>query len=185
MSMETPLQLEIEGFEPSAHLRQLIDDNIAKLERRFGRITAARVAVRAPDAHHKMGEPYFVSIWLALPDRRDVSVKPPPGGLDHRQGDLTFAVGDAFRRAGRQLRDHTSKMKMQTKTHAHEPEGKVLRLDPGRESGYLESEDGREIYFHAHSVLDDKFRRLKPGMRVTFHEEMGDKGPQASTVRVI
>lgn len=109
--METDLQLEIQGFEPSSHLRQLIDDNVAKLERRFGRITAARVAIRAPDAHHKMGEPYFVSIWLSLPEHREVSVKPTPRGLDKRQADVMFAVGDAFRRADRQLRDHSTKMK--------------------------------------------------------------------------
>jgi len=109
--METPLQLEIDGFEPSAHLRQLIDDNIARLERRFGHITAARIAIRAPGAHHRNGEPYFVSIWLALPDRREVSVRPRPGGLDARQSDADFAVADAFRRADRQLRDQVSKMR--------------------------------------------------------------------------
>ncbi len=32
-------------------------------------------------------------------------------------------------------------------------------------------------------MLDDAFARLKPGLRVTFSEEMGDKGPQASTVK--
>ena len=52
------------------------------------------------------------------------------------------------------------------------------------EFGFLESDDGREIYFHAHSVLDGKYDRLKPGMQVTYHEEMGEKGPQASTVRL-
>ncbi len=182
--MQIPLHLEVEGFEPSDHLRRLIDDNIAKLERRFGRITAARIAIYAPDAHHRMGEPYFVSINLSLPNRREVSIKPPPRGLDRRQGDLMFAVGDAFRRADRQLRDQASKLKEGKKPHAHEPEGKILRLDPGGEFGFLESEDGREIYFHAHSVLGGKFRRLKPGARVTFHEEAGEKGPQASTVRL-
>lgn len=183
--METPLQLEVEGFEPSAHLRELIESSIARLERRFGRVTAARVAIRAPDAHHKMGEPYFVSIWLSLPDHRDVSVKPPPRGLDRRQGDLAFAVGDAFRRADRQLRDHAFKMKKRAKTRAQEPVGKVLRIDPIGAFGFLEGDDGREIYFHAHSVLGGQFSKLKPGMRVAFHEEMGEKGPQASTVRAI
>ncbi|MGB8366385.1 MAG: cold shock domain-containing protein [Rhizomicrobium sp.] len=182
--METPLKLEIEGFEPSVHLREEIANNIAKLERRFGRITSCRVAIRAPDAHHKMGEPYFVTVWLSLTDHRDVSVKPPPRGLDHRQGNVIFAVNDAFRRADRQLRDHASQLKRQVKTHAHEPKGRILRLDSNGEFGFLESDDGREIYFHAHSVLDGKFDRLKPGMQVTYHEEMGEKGPQASTVRV-
>jgi hypothetical protein len=109
--MQTPLQLEVEGFDPSIHLREIIDENIAKLERRFGRITAARVAVRAPNGHHKLAEPYFVSIWLSLPDRGEVSVKPPRVALDRRQGDVVFAVGDAFRRADRQLSDYAAKLK--------------------------------------------------------------------------
>ena len=34
-------------------------------------------------------------------------------------------------------------------------------------------------------MLDGHFDRLRVGTRVRFAEEMGDKGPQASTVKVI
>ncbi len=114
--METPLELEFGGFEPSSHVKDLIDANIARLERRYGRITAARVAIRAPDAHHRMGEPYFVTIRLSLPGRKDVQVKPPPRALDPRQAEIAFAISDAFRRADRQLRDFASRMKNAMKT---------------------------------------------------------------------
>ena len=46
-------------------------------------------------------------------------------------------------------------------------------------------EFGYEVYFHRNSVLDGAFRRLTVGARVTFVEEVGDKGPQASTVRLL
>jgi cold shock CspA family protein len=183
--METPFELEIQGFEPSSHLREQIAAQLSKLERRYGRITACRVAIRAPNAHHKMGEPYFVTVRLALPSHRDVMVKTPPRGMDARQGNLTFAVNDAFRRADRQLRDYVSRMKGRPTVRESSPKGKVIRLDPSGEFGFLETEDGREIYFHAHSVLDGKFDRLKPGMSVAFHEETGEMGPQASTVRMV
>lgn len=182
--METPVELEIEGVTPSAHLRRLIDDNIAKLERRYGRVTACRVVIRAPDTHHRMGEPYFVTIKAALPNHRDVSVKPPSRALDARQSDLNFAVNDAFRRADRQLRDQVSRLKGRPQTHMLQPSGTIATLDPSGEFGYIETADGREIYFHANSLLGRKFGQLKPGTRVTFHEEVGEKGPQASTVRV-
>jgi len=180
--METPLQLEIEGFRASAHLKDLIDTNISRLERRYGRITACRAAIRAPNAHHKLGEPYFVSIWLSLPNRRDVSVKPTPRGLDRRQADVDFAVNDAFRRADRQLRDHVSKLKGRPKAHVEPPKGKIARMDPSGEFGFIEDDEGREIYFHTNSLIDGG--KLKPGTRVSFHEEEGEKGPQASTVKV-
>ena len=181
--MQTPLQLEIKGLRPSAHLRQSIEANLAKLERRYGRMTSCRVAIRAPDAHHKMGEPYFVSVRIAIPGRRDVSVKPPRTAQDPRQGDLTFAVGDAFRRADRQLRDHAAFLKGRQKSRRQEPSGKVLRINRQGQFGFLQTVDGREIYFHANSVLDGKFKQLKPGSQVRFHEEAGEKGSQASTVR--
>ena len=44
--------------------------------------------------------------------------------------------------------------------------------------------DGREIYFHRNSVLNGRFDRLERGAKVRFIEEMGEKGPQASTVVV-
>lgn len=180
--MQTPFKLEIRGIQPSIHLREMVAAGVAKLERRYGRITACRLSIRAPGRHHKMGEPYAVTLRLSIPDRRDVDVAPPPRALDHRQADLVFAVNDAFRRAARQLREQTAQLKGQVKLHAQQPSGKVLRVDPKGNFGFLESDDGREIYFHANSVLDGKFARLKRGSRVTFREEQGDKGPQASMV---
>ena len=44
--------------------------------------------------------------------------------------------------------------------------------------------DGREVYFHKNSVLAPGFDHLEVGHEVHFAEEMGEKGPQASTVRL-
>jgi cold shock CspA family protein len=60
-----------------------------------------------------------------------------------------------------------------------------MRLDPSGEFGFLESSDGRKIYFHRNSVLDGAFSRLARGSRVTFAEEMSEKGQQASTVKLL
>jgi cold shock CspA family protein len=49
-----------------------------------------------------------------------------------------------------------------------------LRYGAG-EFGFLESNDGQEVYFHRNSVLGDGFSRLHVGSRVTFAEEMGEK----------
>jgi len=53
--------------------------------------------------------------------------------------------------------------------------GYVVRLDPTGEFGFLESNDGQEVYFHRNSVLSDGFFRLRVGSRVTFAEEIGEK----------
>jgi cold shock CspA family protein len=51
--------------------------------------------------------------------------------------------------------------------------------------GAIEAEDGRKVYFHANSVLGAGAMRLRVGSEVTFAEERGRKGPQASTVKVL
>jgi cold shock CspA family protein len=58
------------------------------------------------------------------------------------------------------------------------------RIDFTGEFGFLRTSDGREIYFHRNSVLDGGFDKLRPGTAVTFVEEQGEQGPQASTVHV-
>jgi cold shock CspA family protein len=51
--------------------------------------------------------------------------------------------------------------------------------------GFLRSIDGAEIYFHRNSVLSPGFEALRVGAGVAFAEELGEKGPQASSVRIV
>ncbi len=55
---------------------------------------------------------------------------------------------------------------------------------PGEGYGFLTTQDGREIYFHQDSVLNRGYSSLRIGAKVTFAEEEGEKGPQASSVRI-
>jgi cold shock CspA family protein len=41
------------------------------------------------------------------------------------------------------------------------------------------------VYFHKNSLAEDEFEKLTPGVGVIYTETMGDKGPQASTVRIV
>jgi cold shock CspA family protein len=61
----------------------------------------------------------------------------------------------------------------------------ITRLVYDRGYGFFRTPDGREIYFHRHSVLNGHFARLSVGMLVRFAEEDGDDGIQARTVQVI
>jgi cold shock CspA family protein len=76
-------------------------------------------------------------------------------------------------------------MQGQVKRHESQAAGAVIRLDPSGGFGFLQSADGRELYFHRNSVLNDAFDRLSVGTRVAFAEEAGERGPQASTVRLL
>jgi len=182
--METPAQIDFQDIQPTEHVRQAIAAHIAGLEQRCGRLTACRVVLKGPGGHHRNGGLYEVNIRLALPDGREVDVGRTPTA-DERHADLDFAVNDAFKRARRRLQDKVRRMQGRVKVHEAPPIGTVTRLDGPGGFGFLESADGREIYFHQNSVLDGAFSRLGVGSRVAFAEEIGEKGPQASTVRVL
>lgn len=108
--MEGRPQLEFEGFEASPEIRSAVDKQVAGLERYSGRITAARISVRGPSAHHRTGGQYQVSVHLSLPDGREVNVERTPA-KDSRYSDLNFAIDDAFERTRRQLQDAARRMR--------------------------------------------------------------------------
>jgi cold shock CspA family protein/ribosome-associated translation inhibitor RaiA len=181
--METPVEIDYLGGKPPEPVRQLIESNIAALEKRFGRITACRVAVEAPSGRHRTGGLHQVRIHLALPNGKTVDVDRVADD-DERLADAGFAVNDAFKRARRRLEDQVRRMRGDVKAHEPEPLGTVVSIDTSGDFGFLQAPDGREVYFHRNSVLNDAFASLKVGTRVAFFEETGDKGPQASTVKI-
>lgn len=179
--MQTPIEIDFHGMAGAPNVRDAIEQHAAKLEQRFGRITACRVVVKGPGGHHRTGL-YEVNIRLALPDGREVNVGRTVQ-TDERYSDLTFAINDAFKRARRQLQDRVRRLQGQVKPHEGEPIGTVRTIDPSGEFGFIEASDGHDVYFHRNSVLNGAFERLAVGSRVAYFEESGEKGPQASTVK--
>jgi cold shock CspA family protein/ribosome-associated translation inhibitor RaiA len=188
--MQTPVEIDFQDLESSDQLRACVRRNISMLEERFGRITACRVVIRGPSERHRKGGAFDVSIQLSLPQGRGVDIGGSEGRArdaetDNRLLDPVVALNDAFKRARRRLQDHARRMQGHVKAHDGPPIATVARFDDDAGFGFLETPDGREVYFHKNSILDGGTRQVTPGTRVTFFEEMGDKGPQASTVRVL
>lgn len=179
--MQTQLKIDFHGAEPPEALTRMIEEHVEALEHMYGRLTACHVSVEPPGHHQHKGGLYNVRIRLALPDGREVNAGITPRE-DKRNADVLFAVSDAFRRAKRQMQDRAREMRGQVKVHEHAPTGKIARFDPNTGYGFIEADDGHEIYFHQNSVVDGIASDIRPGVRVTFVEEMGEMGPQASTV---
>jgi cold shock CspA family protein len=95
------------------------------------------------------------------------------------------AIREAFDVARRRLQDFARRQRGVVKASARPPRGRVVRLFPIDEYGYIETDDGHEVYFQKSSVLKNAFDRLAVGSRVSFVEERGEQGPQASTVRLL
>jgi len=182
--METPVEIDFQGMPANPGVRDAIAKHVSQLEERFGRITAGRVVLKAPGGHHHKGGLYEINVRLALPEGREVNIGHTAQN-DERHADIDFAINDAFKRARRQLQDQVRKLQGQIKPHGGQPVGIVVELDPLGEFGFIETGDGREIYFHRNSVLDAEFPKLRVNSHVTYAEEVGEKGPQASTVRLL
>jgi hypothetical protein len=61
---------------------------------------------------------------------------------DERYADPAFAIGDAFKRARRQLQDKVRHMQGQVKEPERAPVGTITKIDSERGFGFLESADG-------------------------------------------
>ena len=70
------------------------------------------------------------------------------------------------------------------KLHAVPEHGRIARLLPERDGGFILTSDGNEIYFHRNSVANSGFDRLAVGDEVRFVAQHSESavGPQASTV---
>jgi cold shock CspA family protein/ribosome-associated translation inhibitor RaiA len=175
-----PLQITFHGIGPSPAIERTLHRKLAWLRRYHPHIMSCRVTVEAPHRHQRKGRLYSVRVDVTVPGR-DLAVTRSPA-LDHAHEDLQVAIRDAFDSARRELMDDARRQRHQVKTPVGSQRGRVTRLES--DYGFLESEDGREHYFHRNSVLGG-FERLVVGTTVRFADEVGDKGLQASTVAVV
>jgi cold shock CspA family protein/ribosome-associated translation inhibitor RaiA len=182
--MQTPPEITFKHFEPSEHVRERVDRELARLEHFHPRITSCQVVVERATKRRRVGDIYEVRIFAALPGGREIAVSRSPGD-DGDHEDVLLAIRDAFQAANRQLEDVQRLQRGDVKAHNGPPHGRIARFIAEKDAGFIEDEDGREIYFHKNSVVDGDFDDLNVGDVVRFHEEMGEKGPQASTVSPI
>jgi ribosomal subunit interface protein len=178
--MHVPLQMTFRHLAPSEAIESKVREKAAKLERFSEHVTGCHVVVEAPHRRHHQGKLYHVSVDLTLPGGELVVNREPQ--QHHAHEDVFVAIRDAFDAAVRRLEDYTRRRRMDVKTHAEAPRGHVRKLFPEAGYGFIETPDGRDVYFHRNGVLDDGFDALVVGQAVRFAEEQGEQGPQASSV---
>ncbi len=181
--MQRPLQVTFRDFPPSDAITASIRKHADKLDLVYDRIMSCRVVVEAPHRHHHKGNLYQVRIALTVPHKELVVNREPPAHQAYE--DLYVAIRDAFAAAQRQLRAYAQRHRHQVKSHEIPPHGRIANLFPNEGYGFIETPEGHEIYFHENSLFNGVFSDLQIGDEVRFAVDKGDRGPQASTVRLI
>jgi cold shock CspA family protein/ribosome-associated translation inhibitor RaiA len=198
--MIRPVQIICRNLENSQEAKQWVQEEAAKLDRCHPRITSCRVALEVPHAHRELGRIYRVQVDVGLPGRELVvrneptlrahtrkAITPRPAKQLYREKsskDLHLAIQNAFKIARRRVSEYARRRRGEVKPHEGAPIARVLRTVPERGFGFLESLDGREIYFHRNAVVGGSLEQLQAGTPVEFREEPGIDGPHATVVKV-
>jgi ribosome-associated translation inhibitor RaiA len=130
--MQTPVEIDFHGLKANERLRTCVTKNITTLERRFGRITACRVVIKAPSERHRTGSACEVAIRLSLPQGRQVDIARSEKAekAEERLADPVVAINAAFKRARRRLQDQARRMRGLVKSHDGPPVATVNALTP-------------------------------------------------------
>jgi ribosomal subunit interface protein len=155
-----------------AHIR----DKAAKLEEFHPRITSCRVAVEELRKHHQQGRHFNVRIDVRVPGHQELVAN-----RDQHE-DVYVALRDAFDAMARQLEEVVREQRGDVKGHPLPQHGKVTRLFADQGYGFIETGDGREVYFTRDNVASPTFGELVAGTEVQFIEELAAEGRQAKRV---
>jgi cold shock CspA family protein/ribosome-associated translation inhibitor RaiA len=183
--MEVPLEITFRDVVKTEEMKRLIRQKAAKLDKICDAIISCRVAVERPHAHQLSGSSYRVRINLRVPPGQDLVVRREPSeGYLHER--LSAVITEAFDAAFRQLKKQMEKQLGQVKRHPEqERTAFVVGLFADEGYGFIRTHEGRELYFHRNSVLNDDFDRLEIGTGVRYVAGAGDEGPKATTVQIV
>ena len=65
------------------------------------------------------------------------------------------------------------------------PEGMVKWFNEKKGYGFIQQDDGKDLFVHYTAVTGEGFKTLSEGQRVRFEVEETSKGPNAKNVQII
>ena len=199
--MQLTPNITFRGMRRSRALESDILIRTAKLEHYYPSLIGCRVLIELRGRHHEAGNLVHVRIDLTVAGAevvisheaglhgtaRDLHARRASKSTeaDPARKHALVAIHEAFDSARRRLQDIARRQRGDVKTAVRQQRGRVAELYPLDRYGYIEGADGHHVYFQKNSVLGNAFSRLTVGAPVSYAEESGDKGPQASTVKMV
>jgi len=181
--MQVPPEIAFRGLEPTDSLKDLILEGIEKLEKVYPNLISCRTVVADDTPGRHSGQTYRVRLELGIPNHTVIVDKSDPDSIEHK--DVGQAIREAFSIARKRLLEMKERQRGEENIQELPPHGRITRLlmdDTGVRYGFLESQEGRQIYFHEEALVDVDYDDLEVGDEVRYAAAEGDEGPQASTV---
>lgn len=178
--MQIPPEVAFRHMDPTEAVEERLSEEIERLDELDDQLITCRVMVELPERRQRKGNRYHVRIDLTRPGEEIVVDRHPVEHTSHE--DPLIAIGEAFGAARKRLVEAKSRRRGEVKAHEEPPRGRILRIFDGEDYGFIETADGREVYFHRNAVTNGGFDRLSAGMPVRYVEEQGEEGPQATVV---
>ena len=173
------LKVEARNVELKKGWQIKIEEEKEKLLKNYASfVLHLRVTIEAT-THHKEGG-FEVKIVASVPNDTVVVT---------RKGDkVRLLLIEAFDVLTLQLKEILRK-KRKIKKHIDSPMdgdsfGVINKVSPHESYGFITTFDEREIYFHENALKNVDMDDLMEGDSVIYGESFGDKGPQASWVRI-
>ena len=174
------LKVETRNVELRKGWQERIDEEKDKLIRHFANfVLHLRVSIEAT-THHKEGG-YELKLVASVPNDTVV--------VNRKGENVGPLLVEAFDVLTLQMREIQRKKRQAQKAADASAElstqhGVIRKVSPFESYGFIVSQDAREIYFHENALKDIAIDALTEGDAVVYGESLGDKGPQASWVRL-
>jgi cold shock CspA family protein/ribosome-associated translation inhibitor RaiA len=209
--MQVPPEITYKNIEATKALDDLIQKQIARLEKVCNYIVSLRVIVEQEQGRHQLGNPYLVRLDIRVPPNHELVVtrqsvlhvdakpKTEPSGEEDEEATakhstitsrkdepLPAVIRRTFDSARRRLERLVELQRGEVKAHS---ENQVMafvdKLNREDGFGFLRSLEGEQIYFHRNSTLHGEWERINVGTGVRYTSEMGEKGAQATSVEIV
>ncbi len=173
------LKIEARNVELRKGWQTKIEEEKEKLVRHYANyVLHLRVTIEATSYHKEGG--FEIKLIASVPNDTVV--------VTRKGENVRPLLVEAFDVLSLQLKEILRKKRKDIKGMEQESLGDkygiIQKLSPLESYGFITTSDQREIYFHENALKNVNMDELAEGDDVVYGETLGDKGPQASWVRV-
>ncbi len=187
--MEVPLQIAFKDLDSSTFIETLIRERASRMERLHPSIISCRVVVQVPHRSPESAKPPIgVSVEVEVPGKRNKLIGKDEQERHEVKNDQYAVITRAFDAVERQLKSDADIKRGAVKHHEGAGEtGRVARLFPEEDYGFIEVRGSTDLYFTRSAVTGGHFDDLDIGLMVEVSRATADgpMGPQASSVKLL